>query len=195
MDAVPLPDETLPTDSEGLPDLLGPPDQAPDVVGPPDLLSPDVCSPMPEVCNGLDDNCDGQPDEGALCPGEQCCGSAGCVPLNSLKYCGSCGNACDTKVADSCVGGDCRCGGAQACIASSNPCYESQCDKGTCVLVLLSGAGCPGGVCDKGGKCCTTCIMGSGACATTTSNSACGSGGVGCDSCGTGQSCQNGSCI
>lgn len=60
---------------------------------------------IPSVCRG-----------GCAAPTPDCC-AGGCTDISSDEdHCGACGNACGV-VADSCVGGACRCGGDPACTA------------------------------------------------------------------------------
>lgn len=84
------------------------------------------------------------PDAG--CPaGFIQCGQICADLTKDLKHCGDCATACPDGVADTCAGGQCRCG-------TGPPCTDGlSCDGGSCVCSPKSGL-CPG-CCDVSGKC------------------------------------------
>ncbi len=148
-----------------------------------------------EQCNNWDDNCkNGVVDDGKdVCPvkgaGWKCCSAAtppACkATLTDKVNCGTCGKVCDTRVADSCVGGKCVCGTTgSACKNGLN------CESGKCVCVSGKQSMCTSGCCDGT----TTCRFFIGATSGSQSASKCGYGGQQCKSCDDKNDCTTDTC-
>ena len=162
-----------------------------------------------EKCDTVDNNCTGNGDEGT----GECTGTWSCCPLpqnacrqkaTDTQNCGTCGKTCNiaplsTATEDSCVGGNCRCGGSAPCTGSRN-CKDGSCQ---CIQNGLCSGCCDGNTCRAGnttqycgtnGESCDGCtapVCQTPACSSgncTTNNVA---NGTPCQ--GTGQ-CYNGSC-
>jgi hypothetical protein len=162
--------------------------------------------------NGDDDDGPGTPDAGGSSSCEQncaapneCCqltGGTFCIATTSDKMnCGGCGMACDPALADSCGGGQCKCGFGPACNAGSaccdDGCKDLQNDAQNCGMCGLScgaGATCTNGMCTCGGvqcgageSCCNgTCVN------TMTDPANCGMCGMACT--GDMNACNGGTC-
>ncbi|MBW2735515.1 MAG: hypothetical protein JRH20_24285, partial [Deltaproteobacteria bacterium] len=153
----------------------------------------------------------------ANCPG--CCTAAGrCSVGTTSLECGNAGAACQSCSA----GQQCQSGYCQTSTCSSATCTGCCDDRGECLggtgegacglggvscKVCGSGLTCSVGHCVVGVTCqnghcvvgvtcqnCAGCCDSGGNCITTPTDSMCGTGGTACQTCGTGQACQNGIC-
>jgi hypothetical protein len=125
-----------------------------------------------------------------------CCTGSTCSTPTALR-CGINGgvcSVCDTRLADGCDGGSCRCGAAAPC-ATGQRCAGGQCvcDSTTCPNGCCSGATCTTpalGACGIDGGACATCN-------TVTSDSCRANGQCGCGNaapCQGNQQCVSGAC-
>ncbi|MCA9673312.1 MAG: putative metal-binding motif-containing protein [Myxococcales bacterium] len=134
-----------------------------------------------EICNNRDDNCaNGTSDDGAGQCGQggqppDCCSTqSACRNLaTDAANCGSCGNVCNTAVADGCTNRQCTCGGGPACGAGLN-CVNGQCR------------------CIQNGRC-NGCCQGN-TCVAGTAVSACGRNGNTCNNCDDSNECTSNQC-
>lgn len=169
----------------------------------------DVCVPDASAGGAPTCDCSGDSEIGACGGGrsDACCpGNGGCVDLDSNLYsCGSCGNSCDTPMADRCTDGNCACGDGPACSGPGEICCGGACvvpsldvnNCGACGHVCAfanAGATCVSGDCQMG-----PCIEGFGDCPGD--GAGCGTSlrtaehcGSCTDTCGTGGSCATGTC-
>ena len=144
-----------------------------------------------ELCNDWDDNCkNSKNDDGKdECPvkgaGWQCCSTQKACrsTLTDKLNCGNCGKVCDTRVADSCSGGNCVCGSTGGACANGLNCVG-----GKCVCISGKVSMCASGCCDGT----TTCrfFIGAG----TQSATKCGYGGQQCKSCDDSNDCTTDTC-
>ena len=104
---------------------------------------------------------------GAACAvGSTCCGTSdsmgnpvahpGCYDTDSAtQNCGGCGNVCDTRIANLCVGGRCECGSTGAACSGTQTCCSGQCVEtgtdtsncGVCGHLCGSRTACAAGLC------------------------------------------------
>jgi hypothetical protein len=150
------------------------------------------------------------------CTGGTCCSNA-CnydgagTSCGTCKVCngsGSCGNAANGSA---CTGGTCQNGSCSpTCACTGGTCCSNACNYdgagtscGTCKVCngsgscgnAANGSACTGGTCQNGSctPSCSGCLSG-GVCQSGTTNTACGSGGGTCQSCGGLHWCANQSC-
>ena len=185
---------------------------------------PSIFPGAPEQCNNIDDNCQsGINDDGAdQCSGGlSCCsGQKACRNLQTDVFnCGDCGKACNSNVANRCVGGNCACGSTGGpcgpglnCVGSGSSatcqCISNGRCAGCCDGNVCRGGGSTGN-CGVNGQACQNCVDGnectkdqcnSGSCANPTepSTKSC-NGGSGrcfnsscCENCIGGGQCRSG---
>ena len=97
---------------------------------------------------------------GERCPeGQSCCGGACLDTATDAANCGTCGHICDAVLTDSCVAGECTCGGGRACRAALFPMCGfplgsvERCCSGACTLIGDTACANCGNACDTGETC------------------------------------------
>ncbi|MCB9644746.1 MAG: hypothetical protein H6728_16870, partial [Myxococcales bacterium] len=147
-----------------------------------------ACDPQSQVCGCGPNTC-----------ATGCCNANGQCTTSVVSACGVGGNAClacDTKFANVCDNGACKCGSGAACVAGQ-ACVNNQC--------VCNATSCPNGCCD-GNKCVSPrtvalCGAAGAACKACTAKVANACNASGACACGAGAactgeaSCTNGSCV
>ena len=90
--------------------------------------APDHCGACGHACGGGETCSSGVCVCGAdTCSGnEACCAGVCAVTASDLANCGACGQSCSTVSADTCVDGECACGGGSAC-GNGDTCCAGDC--------------------------------------------------------------------
>ena len=127
-----------------------------------------------------------------------CCSEGRCISGASLSACGGGGVvciACDPALSDQCAsGGRCACGAGPACSpqTGADRCVDGACRCGN-GPACPSGTECDNGVCRCTESSCAGCCSDN-ECLPGNDGNACGAGGVTCQTCTGGSTCNAGQC-